>query len=116
MYLFGGFNGNGQQNTLMQMQFNKYIPSIKRIDYSGIPPSPIDPIVEHYSNNQSMIIVISGEQKQRDIRIFKTVSRQFVGVERGMQFLLGTSKLLGGIGSTVNEFQGKYYVFFGLGQ
>lgn len=26
-----------------------------------------------------------------------------------------TNKLLGGIGSTVNEFEGRFYVFFGLG-
>lgn len=32
-----------------------------------------------------------------------------------IDFLLGGSKLLGGIGSTVNEFEGKYYIFYGLG-
>lgn len=48
MYIFGGIHGNGQQNILLQLQFNKYIPTIKRVDYSGMPPSSIDPIVEHY--------------------------------------------------------------------
>ena len=37
-------------------------------------------------------------------------------VDSGMDFLLGQNKLLGGIGSTITQFEGKYYVFFGLGE
>ncbi len=45
MYVFGGGYGNGQENVLLQMSFNKYIPVIRKVDYSGMPPSSIDPIL-----------------------------------------------------------------------
>lgn len=41
--MFGGGFGNGQENVILQMIFNKYIPVLKKIDYSGIPPSSIEP-------------------------------------------------------------------------
>lgn len=38
------------------------------------------------------------------------MTKQFIGINKGY------SKLLGGIGSTINKYQDLYYVFFGLGE
>ena len=47
---------------MLQISFNKYIPVIKRVDYSGIPPSSIEPVMEKYNE---MIVIVSGDQKER---------------------------------------------------
>lgn len=46
--------------------------------------------------------------------MFKPQSRQFVMIENGDMF--SPNRWLGGIGSTVTEWEGRYYVFFGLGE
>lgn len=43
--MFGGFFGNGHENVVLQFVFNKYIPILRKVDYSGVPPSSIEPIV-----------------------------------------------------------------------
>lgn len=46
LLVFGGTYGNGEENVLLFMGFNKYNPYLKRVEYSGIPPSSIEPIAE----------------------------------------------------------------------
>ena len=107
IYVFGGGFGNGQENVMLQISFNKYIPVVKKVDYSGIPPSSLEPIMEKYND---MILIVSGDQKEREIRLFNPQYRQFILINNSY------SKLLGGIGSSVTEYDGGYYVFFGLGE
>jgi len=38
--------GNGEENIILFMGFNKYNPYLKRMDYTGIPASSVDPILE----------------------------------------------------------------------
>jgi hypothetical protein len=45
VYIFGGGFGNGQDNIILHMSFNKYVPVLKKVDYSGLPPSCIDPVL-----------------------------------------------------------------------
>lgn len=42
------------------MSFNKYNPVLRKIDYTGIPPSSTDPIIDKFSEN--IVIIVSGEQ------------------------------------------------------
>lgn len=51
------------------MGFNKYNPHLKRVDYSGLPPSSLEPIVERI--NQNSIVVISGELSDRNIKLYR---------------------------------------------
>lgn len=46
VYVVGGTYGNGDDNIISFISFNKYNPCIRRVDYSGIPPSSVDPVVE----------------------------------------------------------------------
>lgn len=39
--IFGGFFGNGEESIVLFLNFNKYNPTLKKLDYSGIPPSSI---------------------------------------------------------------------------
>lgn len=57
-----------------------------------------------------MILIVSGDQKEREIRLFNPLYRQFLLVNNSF------SKLLGGIGSSITFYEDKYYVFFGLGE
>jgi hypothetical protein len=43
--MFGGHYGNGYENIVLFIGFNNYNPYIKKLEYSGIPPSSIEPIV-----------------------------------------------------------------------
>jgi hypothetical protein len=44
LLIFGGMFGNGEENIILFMGFNKYNPYLKRVDYTGIPASSVDPI------------------------------------------------------------------------
>lgn len=44
IFCFGGYNGNEEANILFQLVLNKFIPTFKKVDYTGSPPSPISPI------------------------------------------------------------------------
>ena len=54
--VFGGSFGNGEDNVVSFFAFNKYNPHFKRVDYSGLPPSSHDPIIEKVNDNLLMII------------------------------------------------------------
>jgi hypothetical protein len=41
LFIFGGAFGNGEDNIILFMGFNKYNPYLKRLDFSGVPPSSI---------------------------------------------------------------------------
>jgi hypothetical protein len=55
------------------MGFNNYNPYLKRLEYSGIPASSIDPVVEKISDNT--IVILSGELNDRNIKLFKIKER-----------------------------------------
>jgi hypothetical protein len=45
LYIFGGFFGNGSENVVLFLGFNNYNPYLKKLEYTGIPPSSLDPLV-----------------------------------------------------------------------
>ena len=56
-------------------------------------------------------MIISGEQNDRELRLFKVRERTFIYVN-----YFTSMNPLGGIGSTLNKYNGDYYLFFGLGE
>jgi hypothetical protein len=59
IFCFGGSNGNEEPNILFHLVFNKFVPTFKRVEFTGSPPSPVGPITEWF--NENTIIVLSGE-------------------------------------------------------
>ena len=55
------------------MGFNKYNPYLKRLEYSGIPPSNIEPIVEKINDN--LIVILSGDLADRRIKLYRIRER-----------------------------------------
>ena len=45
IYMIGGSFGNGEDHIISFFSFNKYNPHLRRIDYSGVAPSSVDPII-----------------------------------------------------------------------
>lgn len=107
LYIFGGSFGNGEENILLFMGFNKYNPYLKRLEYSGIPPSNIQPIAQKI--NENLIVILSGDLADRRIKIYRIRERQFVGIYK----FVG-NEFFGGIGSTISKNQDEVYILFGL--
>ena len=74
----------------MQMTFTRYVPWMKRVMFSGKAPSHIDPVIEKY-NDQS-ILIVSGDQYEREVNIFNFKEHKFTNVN------LGVKPCLGGLG------------------
>ena len=55
-YIFGGNFGDGNDNIVTMLGFNKYNPYFRRVEYRGSPPPSSDPLVEKVSENLVMII------------------------------------------------------------
>ncbi len=55
-----------------------------------------------------MVLIVSGDQREREIRLFKPQLRQFI--------VINDSLSIGGIGSSIAEYDSKYFIFFGLGE
>ena len=107
-FIFGGTFGNGDQSILLFLSFNKYNPTLRRLQYVGIPPSPVDPIVERM--NENLILIISGEVTQRKAKIYRIKQREFVSINK-----TNSNPFYGGLGSTITKYENEYYLFFGLG-
>ena len=45
IYYFGGIFGNGNENTVMMLGLNTYHPRLKRVPFSGTPPSSVNTIL-----------------------------------------------------------------------
>jgi hypothetical protein len=58
IFLFGGTFGNGEDNIVSFISFNKYNPYYRKIEFQGSPPSSIEPLVERVTDN--LIAIISG--------------------------------------------------------
>ena len=108
IYFFGGINQEGVPNNVSQLVFNRYVPVLKRVKFSGLPPSPVDPIIEKY--NESSIVIVSGDQYEREVNIFNFKEQKFSNVN------LGFKPSLGGMGSAIILNRSNYYVFYGLGK
>lgn len=96
---------------MFQLLLNKYVPTFRKVEFSGNPPSPVSPIIEKYSNNPENVLVVSGEMSDREIRLFKTREKSFTLISHYINM-----HPLGGIGSSLSLYNGSYYFFFGLGE
>lgn len=57
--MFGGTFGNGEDNIVSFISFNKYNPHYQKIEFQGNPPSSIEPLVERINDN--IVAIIAGE-------------------------------------------------------
>jgi hypothetical protein len=58
LYFFGGSFGAGSDNVLLFMALNTYNPCLRRVTYSGSPPSSVHTQVEKINDN--LIVIVSG--------------------------------------------------------
>lgn len=49
IFCFGGYNGNEEANVVFHLVLNKFVPTFKRVEYSGSAPSPVSPVLEFYN-------------------------------------------------------------------
>ena len=63
IFFFGGFNSDEEPNILFQLVLNKFVPTFRKVEFSGNYPSSVNPITEWY--NENTILIISGEQNDR---------------------------------------------------
>lgn len=60
MYLFGGGNQLGMENTMLQFRFDKRTPVVERVNPRGKPPSSVYPLV--YPHKHNIMLILSGER------------------------------------------------------
>ena len=94
--MLGGLFGNGDDHIISFFSFSKYNPHLKRVDYSGVAPSSVDPIIEKINDN--VIFIISGEMTERRVKLYLIKENEFVGIYKNI-----TSPFYGGIGSTLTK-------------
>ena len=99
LYFFGGVFGKGTENGLLFMAFNAYNPVLRRLEYTGILPSSL---------NDNLIALLSGENHDRELKVFKIREREFVGIHR-----YENTPYFGGIGCTLSNYEGKLLILFG---
>ena len=71
--MIGGLFGNGEDHVISFFSFSKYNPHLRRVDYSGVPPSSVDPLVEKINDN--LLMIISGEVHERRVKLFMIKER-----------------------------------------
>ena len=89
------------------MRLNKQTPVIHRIYPEGLGPSYISPSVVPFGDDS--ILILSGERSCRLLYLYKVTENKYTKVECG-----GENLRLGGIGSSLTEIEGKFYVLFGI--
>ena len=107
VYLFGGVNGQGEPHKISQFRFNRRIPVLHKVFPEGSSPSYVSPSVIHY--REDCFMILSGERGFRELHLYEIITNKYTRVVCG-----GLYGNLGGIGSSLVEHEGNYYILFGI--